>query len=574
MKKYNKISIVALMLFSFNVLWAQSPHKMSYQAVVRNSSFALVVNAQVGMKVSILQGTTTGAVVYSETQLTTSNGNGLVTIEIGGGTVVSGAMNTINWGAGPFFIKTETDPNGGSNYSITNTTQFLSVPYSLYSLNSGTSASTAGNCYECHVHDKYTAGVGYKGSLAEKRDNAKQSFEFSKHAEGETAFGEGTNSGCAACHGAQGFDYRIKNNLQPTYVAGTAPGTFTFSFSVDAASSSAMSGLPGHIGCFSCHKGNPADSMGFVYTDSVKLLFYSMPGKEKFVNLKQNKGKANLCILCHQNRPISQNTTAGDGSSVDYPALAANLTGIFYDSTKTTALGGNKISISASTIGHNGWPGNAFLGKGFGPIEIPGTTPYTNSAHTTVASCNDCHMASPKVISGIPVGGHTFNVSASITDTARNINYNGCNTAACHGTSGALTASSTKMRTAIYNQRAKLDQLAELLKYKGLYLVAIDTAFATDLITRTNLWYKFTTKHFSGRYNIGTIAGTFVVNGTSVANPVAGAYRFPTLTNGQFACLQAFTVGIREQSGGIHNTQYTNALLSNAIEYLTNNPIQ
>ena len=167
--------------------------------------------------------------------------------------------------------------------------------------------------------------------------------------------------------------------MEPTFVAGTAPGTFAFSFSVDAASSSAMSGLPGHIGCFSCHKGNPADSMALVSTDSVKMLFYAMPGKEKYINLKQNKGKSNLCIMCHQSRPITQNTTAGDGSSVDFPALAADLTGIFYDSTKTTAAGGNKVTLSSSTIGHYGWPGNVLAGKGYGPIEIPGApTPYTN----------------------------------------------------------------------------------------------------------------------------------------------------------------------------------------------------
>jgi hypothetical protein len=62
-----------------------------------------------------------------------------VSLEIGGGTVVSGNMATINWANGPYFIKTETDPTGGSSYTITGTSQLLSAPYALYAKTSGSS---------------------------------------------------------------------------------------------------------------------------------------------------------------------------------------------------------------------------------------------------------------------------------------------------------------------------------------------------------------------------------------------------------------------------------------------------
>ena len=113
-------------------VFAQSPQKMSYQAVVRNTSGALVANQSVGMKISILQGSVTGTPVYVETQTTTTNANGLATIEIGGGTIVTGTFAGIDWSGGMYFIKTETDPTGGTNYSITGTSQILSVPYALY----------------------------------------------------------------------------------------------------------------------------------------------------------------------------------------------------------------------------------------------------------------------------------------------------------------------------------------------------------------------------------------------------------------------------------------------------------
>jgi uncharacterized protein (TIGR02145 family) len=113
-------------------VFAQSPEKMSYQAVIRNSSDAIVVNTLVGMQISILQGSAGGTAVYAETQTPTTNENGLVSIEIGNGTVVSGNFAAIDWANGPYFIKTETDPKGGINYTITGTSQLLTVPYALY----------------------------------------------------------------------------------------------------------------------------------------------------------------------------------------------------------------------------------------------------------------------------------------------------------------------------------------------------------------------------------------------------------------------------------------------------------
>ncbi len=126
------------LIFTFSVIllslgaFAQAPQKMSYQAVIRNSSDALVTNTTIGMQISILQGETFEIVVYVETQTPKSNANGLVTIEIGNGTVISGDFADIDWTDGPYYIKTETDPAGGTNYTITSTSQLLSVPYALH----------------------------------------------------------------------------------------------------------------------------------------------------------------------------------------------------------------------------------------------------------------------------------------------------------------------------------------------------------------------------------------------------------------------------------------------------------
>ena len=129
------ISLTAIIIVTASL--SAQPQKISYQAVIRNNSGQLITSHAVGMRLSILQGSASGTAVYVETQTPTTNANGLATIEIGGGTVVSGTFSAINWASGIYYLKTETDPAGGTSYTITGTSQILSVPYALYAKNAG-----------------------------------------------------------------------------------------------------------------------------------------------------------------------------------------------------------------------------------------------------------------------------------------------------------------------------------------------------------------------------------------------------------------------------------------------------
>ena len=135
MKKFHTLFFFLLTTIS---VFAQSPEKMSYQAVIRDATNTLLTNQSVGMQISILQTTINGTSVYTETQTVTTNINGLVSIEIGSG-VSSDSFSAIDWSAGPYFIKTETDPDGGDVYTITGTSQLMSVPYAMYAKTSGSS---------------------------------------------------------------------------------------------------------------------------------------------------------------------------------------------------------------------------------------------------------------------------------------------------------------------------------------------------------------------------------------------------------------------------------------------------
>ena len=131
--KASSLLIFAIFISVTSVL-AQVPQKISYQAVIRDGSNNLVTSHAVGMRISILQGSNP---VFVETHATITNENGLVNIQISKGNYVSGiAFSLIDWSLGNYYIKTETDPAGGVNYTaIVGTSELLSVPYALYSAN-------------------------------------------------------------------------------------------------------------------------------------------------------------------------------------------------------------------------------------------------------------------------------------------------------------------------------------------------------------------------------------------------------------------------------------------------------
>jgi hypothetical protein len=127
----------AAVFFSAGLI-AQIPSTISYQMVIRNSNDQLVTEQEIGVKITIIQGSASGTEVYAETHSISTNINGLATMEIGAGTT-SDDYSAIDWSNGPYFLKTEVDPAaaGGTNYTITGTSEFLNVPFALY-------ASTAG----------------------------------------------------------------------------------------------------------------------------------------------------------------------------------------------------------------------------------------------------------------------------------------------------------------------------------------------------------------------------------------------------------------------------------------------
>lgn len=120
--------LVCCALFSF----AQSPTKFNYQGIARAGNGNPLASQNISMRISIIDGSATGTVVYTEKQATSTNAYGLYNVMIGAGTIELGDMSTINWASGDKYIKVELDPTGGTTYADLGTSQLLSVPFALY----------------------------------------------------------------------------------------------------------------------------------------------------------------------------------------------------------------------------------------------------------------------------------------------------------------------------------------------------------------------------------------------------------------------------------------------------------
>jgi hypothetical protein len=130
------IPVFAICLLTITRTYAQAPQAFNYQAVARDEAGNLIVDQAISVKISLLDGSATGTVLYEETHQDTTDAFGAFSLAIGQGTPVTGTFSSIDWSSGAKFLQVSLDPEGGDNFVDVGTTQLLSVPYALYAENS------------------------------------------------------------------------------------------------------------------------------------------------------------------------------------------------------------------------------------------------------------------------------------------------------------------------------------------------------------------------------------------------------------------------------------------------------
>ncbi len=166
--------IILLILLPF-LGFSQAPQKINFQSILRNTNGEVVSNKLVSLKISILSGSISGLTVYSETHTKTTDPLGLISLQIGNGTVLSGIFADIAWGDFPHFIKLEADFSGGSNYVVLGAQELMSVPYALYASKTDTSSLNLVNRFNSKVNitdtsnmlSNYRTGLNIKVNIAD-----------------------------------------------------------------------------------------------------------------------------------------------------------------------------------------------------------------------------------------------------------------------------------------------------------------------------------------------------------------------------------------------------------------------
>ena len=385
-------------------------------------------------------------------------------------------------------------------------------------------------------------------------------FELSKHSYGEAAFGEAGIPSCTPCHASEAFQYVCKNNVPATFTMGT-DNRWTNNYNTIATAAI------GDITCVTCHSSlhttyTTADIPALTTVAPVSMTFY---GGAKEINLTQDGGISNLCVKCHQPRPFTNSNT--NKNVLNYDSLKNFPTVVFYDAAQANGL--NKIKPGYRTHTHYGTAGAIFAGKG--GVEFG--TGYTNSIHTTKATCQDCHMATQTG----RAGGHTFVAKG---------NFTGCNVDGCHKDAPISASTTTKYwKQTRDNVKSLLDQLAAKLTIGGVDILNRNTD------ATSNLWITNTNNKYDGYLNIYDP----INNPTGIDNNPAGTFQNPspgkligtqggtwtqaqidknltlpiiTLTNAQMGAIINFQLCLRDYSLGIHNTAYTTTLLTNTLAAL------
>jgi hypothetical protein len=392
-------------------------------------------------------------------------------------------------------------------------------------------------------------------------------YSLSKHNYGEAAFEEGGNTGCTPCHASEAFLYVVKNNVAVEFVKNATTSRYTNPYATIATASI------GAISCVTCHSSlhttyTTADLPALTTVAPVKM---TMWGGAQTINLPADGGISNLCAKCHQPRPFTNSAT--NGNVLNYDSLKNFPTAVFYDAARTSGV--NVLKPGYRTHTHYGTAGAIYAGKG--GVEFG--SGYANSAHTSAASCQDCHMAEQTN----RVGGHTFRVRAEgALSSSSTWNFKGCNVEGCHK-NAPLDANSPKFKDTRSSVKAKLDALAAKLQIGGVDILNRN-GNTNEADGGVNLWAGVTTNNYDGYLNIYDPitnplmekynAKSFQYIGTPPSSWSQAQKDYNatlpkiTLTNAQMGAIINFQLCLREYSLGIHNTTYTKVLLDNSIAAL------
>lgn len=457
--------LVSIVLFFLGSILAQAPEGMNYQAVVRDNTGAIVPNRNVSLRLSILKGSPTGAVAYSEYQTDSTNTFGLISLVIGSGTQIGGnTFSSINWGDSSYYLYVEIDENGGFNFHGAGTSQLVSVPYALY-------AKTSGN-----------GGGGTTGATGPTGPTGNSGNPGNTGATGPTGTGggatgptgptgpsgaTGSGGGSTGPTGATGANSTVPGPTGPTGPSGsigptgstgansTVPGPTGPTGPTGSGGGSGWN-LTGNVGT------NPItnfigtsdaqdlvfktnNTTGMVLRQNGSLYFY--PADNLFLGDSSgpsNSGSSNTGIGSYAlysnstgssntalgNSPLWKNTSGSYNTAVGYVANGYNTTGnwnaaLGYEAFSTNTTGSSNTAVGAFSLSSN-VSGNGNTAVGYNSAQL--STGGNNAAFGTNALQNSTTYGGNTAIGAYTLttnttGGNNTGLGANADVSSNNLSY-------------------------------------------------------------------------------------------------------------------------------------------------------
>nr|AOE11638.1 hypothetical phage tail fibre protein [uncultured bacterium] len=543
-----------LFLFITFSFFAQSPDKMSYQAVIRDATNTLLTNQSVGMQISILQTATIGTTVYAETHTVTTNTNGLVSLEIGMGDT-SDDFSTIDWSAGPYFIKTETDPTGGTSYTITGTSQLMSVPFAMYAKTSGDGITAEQSDAIIENNGKVsmvlgtTAKTALAGDTTTISSDQTDAIEANTAKEGYTEAAVSNNTAVAANTLKVGITKQqasdIKSNTAKTGITTEQSDAIV----LNTAKVGITSAQANEIVANTTKTGITIDQSDAIVLNTAKVGITSAQANEIVANTTKvgittvqaiaiTDNTAKTGITTDQSDAIVLNTAKTGITSDQATAITTNTakTSMVLGTTAGTALAGDTSTITsdqATAITTNTAKTSMVLGTTAGTALAGDTSTITSDQATAITT----NTAKTSMVLGTTAGTALAGDTTTITSgQATAITTNTAKTSMVLGTTagtalaGDTTTITSDQATAITTNTAKVTNATHTGDVTG----SIALTIANDVIT--------TDKILDANVTDAKIAAVSASKLTGVVGIAAGGTNITTFTQGDI--LYATSAGV------------------------------
>lgn len=133
MKNRSLILLFVQMFLMNNFVFSQNSNAINFQAIAKSGDGNVISNQDIRVLVQLIQLNLSPETRYSETHLVSTNNTGFFVLEIGNGSVQSGAFENVEWEHRNVKLTLKVDESGGTNFVTLGTTQLLTVPYSYFS---------------------------------------------------------------------------------------------------------------------------------------------------------------------------------------------------------------------------------------------------------------------------------------------------------------------------------------------------------------------------------------------------------------------------------------------------------